>query len=207
MFRKIAVVMAMVALGALWAAAPAATAPAFAKSHNEAPGAGRGTSATAVIAAQRIRDLIRDNPGAQQISPTSVRYKAAILGFTMPGQRSAASPASESEICPDDWLCLFQDVNFNYWGYDSPTYWIKFYSCGVNFNLTRYNLTSSESWADRASSIDYPGSADGHEAKFNHDGDQWLYLYRDHYLKNLTDDGGPSPHGNSNDWITGLYVC
>jgi hypothetical protein len=158
--------------------------------------------------ARQVRGLLRYNPGATQISANAVRYKGAILGVTVPGQSGSFAPNSASEICPDNWVCLFQDKDFNRNEVDYGN-WIKFYNCGVNYNLFHYVLPSGggSTWANQASSIDYPGSASSHEAKFNHDGNWWLYLYRDHYLRNLTLDGGPNPHGNSNDWITGLYAC
>jgi hypothetical protein len=158
--------------------------------------------------ARQVRGLLKYNPGATQISPNAVRYKGAILGVTVPGQPGSVAPDSVSGLCPNDWVCLFWDENFNItFGGRQAGPWIKFYNCGVNYNLFNYKIGTGTSWADEASSIDYPGSASSHEAKFNHDGNWWLYLYRDHYLRNLTLDGGPNPHGNSNDWITGLYAC
>jgi len=157
--------------------------------------------------AQQVRGLLRYNPGASQISPDAVRYRGAILGVSSPGAPRSAGPQSVSGVCPGTYLCLFWDSNFDIGDPSTHFYWIKFYNCGVNYNLYDYRISASQTWADETSSIDYPGSADGHVAKFNHDGDWWFTLYRDHYLANLTLDGGPSPHGNSNDWITGLYAC
>jgi hypothetical protein len=205
LFRKFTILAVIAALGSLLSGLLPASAAA--------PGAVHLTSTSAFSAAQQkawlaqqVGDLMKNNPGARQVSPDSVRYKGAILGVTPPWQRNSASPDSASGVCPNNWLCLFWNTEFvsNPW---DPGSWIKFYSCGINYNLTNYKLSGGFTWANETSSIDYPGSADGHEAKFNHDGDRWLYLYRDHYLANLTKNGGPSPRGNSNDWITGLYVC
>jgi hypothetical protein len=200
MIRKIAVVAAIALTGMLGAGSQAALAGATP--------AHRPAAAGRAWVARQVHGLLKHNPGAVQISPNAVRYKGAILGVTMPGQ-SRAAPDSASEVCPDNWVCLFQDVRFNMGDFPPRnSNWIKFYNCGVNYNLFKYFMPSGgAAWANQASSIDYPGSANGHEAKFNHNGNWWLYLYRDHYLRNLTLNGGPNPQHNSNDWITGLYAC
>jgi hypothetical protein len=207
MIRKIAATAAAVAAaGALCLSSQAAlAAPAGAHAAGVTRTAGPSASQDRALIARQVRNLLKYNPGARQISSDAVRYKGAILGVTVRGQSRFSPQASESGFCPDDYLCLFWDASFGQGVLIEK--WIKFYNCGVNYNLYNYKINQGVSWADETSSIDYPGSADGHEAKFNHDGDWWLYLYRDHYLANLTLNGGPSPHHNSNDWITGLYVC
>jgi hypothetical protein len=202
MIRKIAAVAAIAVASALGLGAQAALA---APAH--APAAGPTASQARAWVAAQVRGLLKYNPGAKQISSNAVRYKGAVLGVGRPGQSRSATPNSESGVCPGDNLCLFWDINFDEGDPSTHFYWIKFYNCNVNYNLYNYRLSTGLSWADQASSIDYPGSADGHLAKFNHDGNWWFTLYRDHYLANLTLDGGPSPKGNSNDWITGLYAC
>jgi hypothetical protein len=206
MIRKIAAAVAAVAaagvLGLGSQAALAAPAPAYPASAVAA--AGPTASQAKAWVARQVRGLLKDNPGARQISSNAVRYKGAILGVTPPRQPGSAAPYSASQVCPGDYLCLFWDIDFN--GYSIDSYWIKFYNCGVNYNLYYYR-SQGVSWANQASSIDYPGTANGHIAKFNHNGNWWLQLYRDHYLRDLTLNGGPNPHGNSNDWITGLYAC
>jgi hypothetical protein len=209
MIRKIAAMAAAITAAGVFglgaSAALAAPAPAHRASAEDA-GSPAASQDRAWIA-QQVRGLIRYNPGAVQISPNAVRYKGAILGVTL-GQSRSARPDSESGVCPNNYVCLFQNIDFNINGGRFIGAWIDFYNCNVNYNLYNYILPSGGgTWADQASSIDYPGSANGHEAKFNHDGNWWLYLYRDHYLRNLTLNGGPNPRHNSNDWITGLYAC
>jgi hypothetical protein len=203
MIHKLAAMAATVAVaGALSLGAPAALAtPAPAHAVRSSVGQHREW------VAGQVRALLKSNPGAVQISPNAVRFKGAVLGVTALGRSRSARPHSVSGVCPGNYLCLFWDINFDIGDPSTHFYWIKFYNCGVNYNLYNYRINTGLTWADQASSIDYPGSANGHEAKFNHDGNWWLGLYRDHYLANLTLDGGPSPRGNSNDWITGLYAC
>jgi hypothetical protein len=206
MIRKIAAVAAITVAGVLGVGSQAALAGA--PPAHRAAAAGPSASQDKAWVARQVRGLLRYNPGAVQISSNAVRYKGAILGVTVPGQSRAVTPDSVSGLCPNNWVCLFWDKDFNItFGGRRSGPWIKFYNCGVNYNLYNYKIGTGVSWADEASSIDYPGSASGNEAKFNHDGNWWLYLYRDHYLRDLTLDGGPNPHGNSNDWITGLYAC
>jgi hypothetical protein len=211
MIRKFAAAAAAIALVLSLGSQAALAAPAGAHAAGLAHAAGvahatRPTvSQDRALIARRVRRLLKYNPGARQISFNAVRYKGAILGVSVPGQSRSSVLGSESGFCPDDYLCLFWDAN---WGQGTlAVIWIKFYNCNVNYDLYNYRINEGVSWADETSSIDYPGSADGHEAKFNHDGDWWLYLYRDHYLADLVYNGGPNPQHNSNDWITGLYVC
>jgi hypothetical protein len=210
MIRKIAAAAAITVAGALSLGSQAAHAAA-------GPAQTASAAATAVPSsiqarawvAQQVRNLLKYNHGARQISFNAVRYKGAILGVTIPRQAASAGPDSISGLCPNTYVCLFENVNFNtIEGGGQRGSWIGFNQCGVNFNLYNYYMAEGGgSWANQASSIDYPGTATSAEAKFNHDGNWWLYLYRDHYLRNLTLNGGPSPHHNSNDWITGLYAC
>jgi hypothetical protein len=202
MIRKIAAVAAIALAGALGLGSQAALAASA-----NAPAARATASQDRAWVTAQVRGLLKYNPGARQISSNAVRYKGAVLGVGRPGGSRSAGPNSESGVCPGDYLCLFWDINFDEGDPSTHFYWIKFYDCGVNYDLYNYKLSTGLSWADQASSIDYPGSADGHLAKFNHDGDWWFTLYRDHYLANLTLDGGPNPKGSSNDWITGLYAC
>jgi hypothetical protein len=211
MIRKIAAVAAAAAAaGALGLGAQAALAAPAAPAGPHAAGVTRTAKPSAsqdrALIARQVRNLLKYNPGASQISSDAVRYKGAILGVSLPRQSGSAGPDSESGVCPNNYVCLFQNINFN--GSPFVGDWIAFNKCNVNYNLYNYVMSNGGStWADQASSIDYPGSPSYNEAKFNHDGNWWLYLYRDHYLRNLVQDGGPNPHGNSNDWITGLYAC
>jgi hypothetical protein len=207
MNRMCAAITAIVVTIIMLAASPAAAA------HASNVPARASASAASVRVAQEVRNLLKHNPGAVQISQNAIRYKGSIMGVgpskpSGAGSAGAIVPDSASGVCPADWLCLFVNAGFVLVpGVPSGDEWIDFYSCNVNYNLTNYHMPNGTSWADQTSAIDYPGSADGHVARFNHKGDWWLSLYRDHYLANLTLNGGPNPQGNSNDWITGLYVC
>jgi len=201
MFRKIAVTAATVAVALLGLAGTAG-----ARTASTAGQHGLSAQAARAVVASEVRTLLKVNPGARQVSPDSVAYKGAILGASLQARHGSVTPDSRSGVCPNAYVCLFWNYDF---GQETAgvTPWIKFSGCGVNYDLYNYHVSTSQTWADETSSIDYPGSNDGREAKFNHDGDWWLYLYRDHYLSNLALNGGPSPQHNSNDWITGLYVC
>ena len=128
MIRKIAAAVAAVAaagvLGLGSQAALAAPAPAYPASAVAA--AGPTASQAKAWVARQVRGLLKDNPGARQISSNAVRYKGAILGVTPPRQPGSAAPYSASQVCPGDYLCLFWDIDFN--GYSIDSYWIKFYN-------------------------------------------------------------------------------
>jgi len=206
MIRKIAAIAA--ALGALSLGSPAAIAATAGPHAAPAARTAALVSEDRALIAQQVRGLLKYNHGATQVASNAVRYKGAILGVSLLGASRSFGPESESGVCPNNYVCLFQNDNFNENGGRFIGAWIDFYKCDVNYDLYDYTLPSGGgSWGDQASSIDYPGSPSSNEAKFNHDGNWWLYLYRDHYLRDLATDGGPSPHGNSNDWITGLYAC
>jgi hypothetical protein len=210
MIRKIAAAAAITVAGLLSLGSQSALAAAGPAQTPSTAAAALPTSSQAKAwVAQQVRNLLKYNHGARQISFNAVRYKGATLGVTIPRHSGAAWTNSISGECPNDHVCLFENVNFNtIFGGAQPGSWIGFSQCDVNFNLYNYYMSEGGGvWADQASSIDYPGTSTSAEAKFNHDGDWWLYLYRDHYLRNLTLNGGPNPQHNSNDWITGLYAC
>jgi hypothetical protein len=156
-----------------------------------------------------IRDAMLANPGSRQVSADTIELRP---GVTM----SITSERSESGVCPEEFLCLFQHANFHS-DWDTPWRSVRlaFTRCQVE-NLGNYKMPDGRPWNDQVSSIDN-AQIGGVQSKFyNYKGSGNPYdlnnsnpvtvLNAGHYLRDLSKDSSWEG-GTANDKIDLVKVC